>query len=195
MASGRTAQALLQVLPDEATVGILGIEVPDAGPVFLAALAAHVLAGMVAVIAGTAAALARKRRGRHPRAGIVFLAAVAVIVATATVMSAIRWQHNRHLLAVAVVTAALAATGWAARRRRPRRWMLWHGIAMSGAFIALLTGFYVDNGPQLPGWDTLPPLTFWFLPAAVGMPLTWWALVRNHATIGAGPRRCSRLDD
>ncbi|GAA0793504.1 hypothetical protein Sya03_59650 [Spirilliplanes yamanashiensis] len=168
-------------MADEPTVTVLGIRVPDAGPVFLAAVAAHVGAGLVAVIAGTLAALSRKRRGRHPRAGTVFLTAVAVIVVTATVMSAIRWQHNRHLLAVSTVTAVLATVGWLARRRRWRRWMLWHGITMSGAFIALLTGFYLDNGPQLPVWDRLPPLAFWFLPAAVGIPLTWWALVRNHA--------------
>ena len=181
MTHGYTVHALLQAVTGEPTVTILGVEVPDAGPVFLAALAVHVLAGLVAVIAATLAALARKRRGQHPRAGTVFLGAVAVIVATAAVMATIRWQHNRHLLAIAVVTAALAGTGWLARRRRWPRWMLWHGMAMSGAFIALLTGFYVDNGPQLPVWDRLPPLTFWFLPAAVGIPLTWWALVRNRA--------------
>ncbi|GAA0793481.1 hypothetical protein [Spirilliplanes yamanashiensis] len=167
---------------------VLGVEVPDAGPVFLAALALHILAGLVAVVTGTVAALARKRRGRHPRAGTAFLTAVAVIVATATVMAAIRWQHNRHLLAVAAVTAALAATGWTARRRRWQRWMLWHGVAMSGAFVAVLTGFYVDNGPQLPVWNRLPPLAFWFLPAAVGVPLTWRALVRNGAMPGRRTR-------
>ena len=52
---------------------------------------------------------------------------------------------------------------------------------MAGSYIALLTGFYVDNGPQLPLWNRLPHWSFWFLPAAVGIPLTWRALVRNHA--------------
>ncbi len=160
---------------------LFGIEVPDGGPVFLAALGVHIPAGIVAVVAGTVAALAPKRRGRHTAAGTVFLGAVAVIAATAAVMAAVRWEHGRHLLAVAVVTAVLAGTGWAARRRRRRRWLLLHGAAMAGAFIALLTGFYVDNGPQLPGWDRLPPLAFWFLPAAVGVPVTVYALARNRA--------------
>ncbi|WP_148086322.1 hypothetical protein [Micromonospora sp. HM5-17] len=164
---------------------VFGIEVPDAGPVFLAALTVHIPAGVVAVVAGTVAALAPKRRGRHPRAGVVFAVAVAVIVVTAAVMAAVRWRENWHLLAVATLTAVLVAVGWRARRRRGRRWRLWHGVAMSGAFIALLTGFYIDNGPQLPVWDRLPPLAFWFLPTAVGAPVTWWALVRNRAL----PRR------
>ncbi len=189
MTSGRHLECVLRAVSDEPTVDILGVDVPAAGPIFLAALAVHIVAGLVAVIAGTLAALSRKREGRHPRAGTVFLGAVAVIVATATVMAIIRWQHNRHLLAIATVTAALATVGWLARRRRWRRWMLWHGTAMSGAFITLLTGFYVDNGPQLPVWNRLPPLAFWFLPAAVGLPLTFWALVHNRALPGA---RCGQ---
>jgi hypothetical protein len=52
---------------------------------------------------------------------------------------------------------------------------------MAGSYIALLTGFYVDNGPQLPLWNRLPSWSFWFLPAAIGIPLTWRALRRNGA--------------
>ncbi|HEV8274241.1 MAG TPA: hypothetical protein VGQ26_00875 [Streptosporangiaceae bacterium] len=67
------------------------------------------------------------------------------------------------------------------RRHRWRNWLLWHGMAMPGSYMALLTGFYVDNGPQLPLWNRLPNWSFWFLPAAVSIRLTWWALHRNHA--------------
>ena len=52
---------------------------------------------------------------------------------------------------------------------------------MAGSFVALFTGFYVDNGPNLPVWDRLPHLAYWLVPAAVGIPLTWRALVRNGA--------------
>jgi hypothetical protein len=44
---------------------------------------------------------------------------------------------------------------------------------MGGSYIALLTGFYVDNGPFLPLWDRLPHLTYWLLPTAIGVPLIW----------------------
>jgi hypothetical protein len=52
---------------------------------------------------------------------------------------------------------------------------------MAGSYIALLTGFYVDNGPQLPLWNRLPHWSFWLIPTAVGIPLTWRVLHRNRA--------------
>lgn len=163
-----------------------GLNVPDAGPVFFTALAFHVTAAATGVIAGALAATARKRPGRHPRAGTVYLYAISVVFATATVMAVIRWRHDAHLFGIAAVTFTLALLGWQMRRRRPGRWMAWHGSAMAGSYVALLTGFYVDNGPQLPVWDRLPHLTYWLLPAAVGIPLTWRALTRNGAL---SPRR------
>ena len=59
-----------------------------------------------------------------------------------------------------VVTGVLATTaakrpgrhtsagtlGYLARRRRWRGWLRIHLLGMSGSYIALLTGFYVDNG-------------------------------------------------
>ena len=44
-------------------------------------------------------------------------------------------------------------------------------LGMATSYVALLTGFYVDNGPKLPLWDRLPPVSFWFLPSVVGVPL------------------------
>ncbi len=162
-------------------VDIGGLAVPDAGPVFLPVLGFHVAAGATCLIAGGLAATARKRPGRHPRAGTVYLYGITVVFLTATVMAAIRWAHDAHLFVIAVVAFTLAVVGWSARRRRPRRWMVWHGTCMAGSYIALVTGFYVDNGPQLPVWDRLPHLAYWLLPTAFGIPLTWRALIRNGA--------------
>ncbi|WP_181663167.1 hypothetical protein [Actinomadura madurae] len=36
---------------------------------------------------------------------------------------------------------------------------------MAVSYITLLTAF---DGPRLPLWKLLPPITFWFLPAAIG---------------------------
>lgn len=163
-----------------AAIDIGGIEVPDSRPVFLAALALHVLAGLVSVISGARAALARKRPGWHPRAGRVFLAGITGIFLTATVMSALRWREDRHLFVIASIAFALAVTGFTARRREWPRWMLWHGAAMGGAYVTLLTGFYVDNGPQLPPIDRLPHWTYWVVPIAVGIPVILAALVHNR---------------
>jgi hypothetical protein len=39
-----------------------------------------------------------------------------------------------------------------------------------------------DNGPHLPLWDRLPALTFWFLPAAIGVPIIAHAVIHaKHA--------------
>src|SRR3954447_13105550 len=160
---------------------ILGVPIPDAGPVFAAALAVHIAAGLTAVIAGALAALAHKRPGRHPKAGRTHLIALGFIFATATVMAAIRWREDAHLFALACVAFGLGLFGWRARRRQQPTWPTQHGIGMSGSYIALLTGFYVDNGPFLPLWNRLPHLTYWLLPSIVGVPLIRWALRRFHA--------------
>jgi hypothetical protein len=51
---------------------------------------------------------------------------------------------------------------------------------MGGSYIALFTGFYVDNGPNLPLWDRLPSLAYWVLPSLVGVPLILGALARRR---------------
>jgi hypothetical protein len=51
---------------------IFGLPMPDAGPIF-AVLALHILSGLIAVIAGALAAIARKQPGRHPRAERVYV--------------------------------------------------------------------------------------------------------------------------
>jgi threonine/homoserine/homoserine lactone efflux protein len=61
---------------------IFGLPIPAAGPVFATALVIHILCGLTAVIAGALAATARKRPGRHPRAGRVYLWALGGIFAT-----------------------------------------------------------------------------------------------------------------
>jgi hypothetical protein len=171
---------------------ILGLEVPDAGALFFAALAAHVLAGMTGVVAGALAATARKRPGRHPRAGRVYLWAIGGVFATATVMAAIRWPEDWHLFAIAAIAFGAAMLGWQARRRLRPDWPRWHATGMGCSYIALFTGFYVDNGPQLPLWNRLPHWTYWLIPAAIGVPLIRLALRRFRAGVSARPRAARR---
>src|SRR2546423_4496644 len=128
------------------------------------ALAVHVAAGLTAVVAGALAATARKRPGRHPRAGRVYLGALVIVVATATLLAAIRWREDAHLFAIAVVAAVLGGYGYRVRRRRRPGWPVRHAVGMGGSYIALLTAFYVDNRPVLPVSDPPPPLSLWPLP-------------------------------
>src|SRR4051812_29353302 len=123
------------------TIHIGGLAVPDAGALFLGALALHVIAASTAVVAGLVAATARKGAGRHPAAGRVYLLSIAVVFATATVMATVRWREDPHLFVVALTAFGSALAGWWARRRRPRRWTAWHAAAMATSYIALFTGF------------------------------------------------------
>jgi len=157
---------------------LVGLPIPSAGPVFTAALAVHIASGLTAVVAGALAATAKKRPGRHPRSGRVYLWAIGGVSATATIMAAIRWRHDAHLFAIASLAFGLALYGYRARRRHRPGWPPHHGIGMGGSYVALLTGFYVDNGPFLPVWRDLPHLTYWLLPTAVGAPLIWLAVGR-----------------
>jgi hypothetical protein len=157
---------------------ILGLPIPAAGPVFTAALVVHITSGLTAVVAGALAATAKKRPGRHPRAGRVYLVALAGVFATATIMAAIRWHEDRRLFAIALVAFALGLYGFRARRLQRPGWPLRHATGLGGSYIALFTGFYVDNGPFLPLWDRLPHFTYWLIPSAIGIPLIWSALHR-----------------
>jgi uncharacterized membrane protein len=162
-----------------APIVVGGIPIPDDRPIFLAVLAVHVAAGLTAVVAGGLAAAMRKRPGAHPKAGRVFLWAVVMVFGSLVLLSVLRWPHNTHLLIIGTVTFALAVTGFRARRTGALRV---HAVCMAGAYIGLLTGFYVDNGENLPLWRDLPHITYWLLPTAVGVPLLVLALRRNFGT-------------
>jgi hypothetical protein len=156
---------------------ILGTEVGSTAPLFLAVLAVHVLAGMAAVLTGATAALTRKGSQRHIRSGRWFYRAITVVFATAAVLTVMRWRQDYHLLIIGAVAFAAAVTG-VQHRRRHRPGDAGHIVGMGAAYVAMLTAFYVDNGPHLPLWDRLPPLAFWFLPSVVGIPIIIRALHR-----------------
>ena len=156
---------------------LFGDQVGSTAPVFLAFLAIHVLAGLTAVVTGAAAALVRKGSPRHIRAGRWYYQAITVVFVTATVLAAMRWRQDYYLFIIGAVAFTAATIGYQ-HRRRHRPGDTGHIAGMGVAYIAMLTAFYVDNGPHLPLWDRLPPLAFWLLPAAVGVPITARAVLR-----------------
>ena len=152
----------------------------------LVVIAAHIAAGLAAVVLGVAAMLAPKRPGRHPRSGRGYLLTLTVLVLTAIPIAVAR-PHTAFLLIIGSIAFVSAGLGYTARRVRWSGWLPWHITGMTTSYIAALTAFYVDNGPRLPLWRLLPPITFWFLPAAIGIPLLARALIRQRESTSSSP--------
>ena len=156
---------------------ILGDQVGSIAPVFLAFLAVHVIAGFTAVVIGAMAALTRKGSRRHIRAGRRYYSAISVVFTTATALAIMRWRQDYYLFIIGAVAFAAATIGYL-HRRRHRPGDTGHIAGMGTAYVAMLTAFYVDNGPHLPLWDHLPAFAFWLLPPAIGAPIISRAIVR-----------------
>lgn len=157
----------------------LGIPIPSTDPLFLSIVAIHLLFGLAAVTSGAAAMLSRKGRGRHARCGTLYFWSLCGVFGTLSALSLLRWAENYPLFIVGVVAFVPAYFGRTAARRRWRQWPRIHLVGMGTSYIALLTGFYVDNGKNLLLWRELPPIAYWFLPAAIGVPLILYALYRH----------------
>ena len=165
-------------MTDEGIV-VLGIPIPSSSLVFLSIVAVHVAAGLICTVAGVVAMLAPKRSGRHPSAGTVYYWSLVVVFFSMAALSILRWPANRHLFVLGVLAFSAGAVGRMAKRRLWPGWLRVHVTGMALSYILLLTAFYVDNGPHLPIWRSLPPLAHWLLPSIVGVPILMWALTRH----------------
>ena len=157
-------------MSDEGVV-VLGIPIPSSSPLFLSIVAVHVVAGLVCTVTGIVAMLAAKRSGRHPSAGTIYYWSLVVVFLSMAALSILRWPANTHLFVLGVPSFGVATVGRTARRRLWRSWLRLHISGMGSSYILLLTAFYVDNGPNLPVWRSLPALAYWLLPSIVGLPL------------------------
>jgi hypothetical protein len=156
---------------------ILGTQIGSTAPWFLAVLAIHVPAGLVAVASGTGAALTRKGSARHVRLGRWYYKAITVVFITAALVAGLRWHEDWDLLLLGALAFAAATIGYL-HRRRHRPGDAGHILGMGASFAVMLTAFYVDNGPHLPLWDHLPAWAFWVIPGAVAAPLILRSLRR-----------------
>jgi hypothetical protein len=148
---------------------ILSDHALKAGPAFLAFLAVHIIAGFTAVATGAVAALTRKGGRRHIRAGRAYYRAITVVFATATILAAMRWRQDYYLFIIGAIAFTAATIGYQ-HRRRHRRGDTGHIAAMGTAYVAMLTAFYVDNGPRLPVWDRCQPGRSGCFPQPSGRP-------------------------
>jgi hypothetical protein len=168
---------------------ILGTEVGSTAPGFLAVLAVHVLCALVAVFSGAAAALTRKGGVRHVRFGRWYFRSIGLVFATALALTAMRPRQDYPLAIVGAVAFSAATVGYL-HRRRHRPGDAPHIVGVGLSYVAILTAFYVDNGPHLPLWNHLPTIAFWFLPGLIGTPIVIRAMrrapARSHAPSPAG---------
>lgn len=157
---------------------VAGITIPSSDPLFLSIVAVHVVLGLVCAIAGPIAMLSLKGPGRHPTFGKIYFWSLAAIFVSVTALSLMRWTHTYHLFILGLLSFSAALLGRAARRGRWNGWVRVHISGMGASYILLLTAFYVDNGKSIPLWNRLPPIMYWVLPAMIGVPLIFRALLR-----------------
>ena len=158
---------------------VFGIPIPSSSPAFLSVVAVHVLAGLVCSVAGIVAMVARKRAGPHPSAGAIYYWGLVVVFVSMAALSIMRWPHNTHLFVLGILSFGAGSIGRMAGRRRWQGWLPVHVTGMAVSYILLLTAFYVDNGPHLPLWRSLPTLAHWLLPSIIGVPILIWVLRRH----------------
>jgi len=160
------------------TTDVLGIPVPSTDPTFLALVVVHIGFGIAAVASGAIAMLSSKGRGRHANFGTLYFWSICGLAVTMSVLSFLRWAEDYHLFVLGALAFALVYFARRAiRARRPR----WHLAGMGLSYVVMLTAFYVDNGKNLPVWRDLPHIAYWIAPAAVGVPLIAYYLVRLPA--------------
>jgi uncharacterized membrane protein len=164
--------------PSDATI-IGGLAIPSRSPLFLAGVAVHVVAGMTCVVAGAAAMLSRKGRGRHSSFGTTYYWSLSIVFGTAVTLAIVRWAEDYPLFILAALSFAAATFGRTAMRRGLLGRFRPHLASMGFSYVVLLTAFYVDNGKSLPLWKELPVIAYWLVPGAIVVPIMAYALLRH----------------
>jgi uncharacterized membrane protein len=163
------------------------------GPLFVAFLIPHIVAGMAATASGAIVLISGKGTRRHVRVGTVYYWAIGGLAVTAAGLTVVRGVRDLYLLVLGVIALALASTGRHVRRHPlARPWRAWPGhaphiLAMATSYTVMLTAFYVDNGKRLPLVSHLPTAAFWLLPAAIAAPLIARSLYRHRRRPAPGP--------
>jgi uncharacterized membrane protein len=144
----------------------------------------HIVAGSLALIAGTIALFSRKGAIRHRRSGMVFALAMLVMTSTGAVLAALRWE--RISILAGVLTFYLVCTGVLAVRRTVEEsrgtltvFML---VAFAVAIAGYAFGFYVRANPKTAGWA---PMFFVFASVALIAALLDARLLRAGTLQGA----------
>jgi uncharacterized membrane protein len=163
----------------EETTDIFGIPVPSTDRFFLTFIVIHILISLICVVSGLISMLTEKGGKRHLMYGRIYFWSMLSAFVTVGILSVMRWPHNIHLLSIGILTVTCTYIGRRMARAKQNGWTRLHTVFMGSSYILLMTGFYVDNGKNLPVWKLFPQWFFWVFPAAVGIPIIVKVL-RSH---------------
>jgi hypothetical protein len=158
---------------------LFGVPVPSDNPVFLTIVGIHIILGIICVLSGAAAIIIKKGSRTHTTSGKIYYWGLVLVFITVIPLSIMRWPHNNHLFALGAFSMLSALVGRRVAQIKPNAWPRIHTVSMGLSYILLLTAFYVDNGKNLPFWNRFPQLFFWVFPAAIGVPILAYAVLRH----------------
>ena len=166
--------AEIQTQPD-----LFGIPLSSDDGNFFIVLVIHILLALTAVICGLGAMLKNKASKGHSAFGKIYYWSILAAFVTVITLAIMRWPFNNHLFMIGLLTIIHVFVGRRIARIKTPRWSRLHTICMGGSYILLLTGFYVDNGKNLPFWKLFPQWFFWIFPAIVGVPIILYVLKKH----------------
>ena len=166
----------------EEQTDLLGIPIPSTDKIFIAFVIVHILISLVAVVTGVLAMFAEKTSVRHRRNGSIYFWSISFSFVTVLILSMMRWPHNIHLLTIGTFTFCLTYLGRTMAKSKLNDWTRLHTICMGLSYVLLLTGFYVDNGKNLPFWSMFPEWFFYLFPSLVGIPVILKVLTSHPLT-------------
>ena len=165
-------------MPEKETI-LFGIPIPSDNKLFLAIVAIHIVLGIVCVVSGILAMLNKKGGHVHRLSGRVYFWGLVLVFLTVVPLTIMRWPFNNHLFLLGALSAGAAFFGRRLARNQRPGWTRTHTWCMGLSYVFLLTAFYVDNGKNLPFWNQFPYLFFWVFPAAIGLPIIIYAVLRH----------------
>jgi uncharacterized membrane protein len=167
----------MQFLNDK--TDLFGIPIPSTDKVFLTFVVIHILIALVSIISGLIAILSLKGSTRHRKSGQLYVWSMTSAFVTIVILSMMRWPHNNHLLLIGFFAFGFTFAGYRLSKVQRKNWTRLHTICMGSSYIFLLTGFYVDNGKNLPFWKLFPQWFLWGFPATLGIPIILYVLNRH----------------
>jgi uncharacterized membrane protein len=161
------------------TTDLFGIPVPSTDRTFLIIVVIHILLSLVALISGLFAMLSDKGSFKHSKYGKAYFFSMLSAFGTVLILSIMSWPRNTHLLLIGMFAAIFTYTGSWLAKMKPMYWQRLHTVCMGGSYILLLTGFYVDNGKNLPFWNQFSQTFFYLFPASIGIPIILYTLMKH----------------